>query len=528
MGISVMKIKAFMLSVLLMLGLCGCAEGSEADAQQAETENAKETEEALPTEQKMPEPESGSMDSAWNEEAKEPSSEGDNEDMAMPDGTYKLPQPYAKYVEVLEQIIEEQTDPNGRVYNANDWERMNFEHNCFAITDIDGDGRQELVFNFNESCLGYMCEVIYGYDEESDTLREELAVWPNTTYYSNGIVKVPDSHNHGWDPESRGIWPYTLYQYEEETDSYQILYYVTSWDEQAHSENFPGELDTDGDGVLYYVLKDGETVGGTDAVPLNREEYESWEDTMIPAGISGKIKLTYHYMTKEAIESIGNAYEWATDYTAWADRWYFREEYYHTGGDYLLYDMDCDGSPELITSITQGSGRYADNHFYSLTDDGELVEMPLVRLRDGKENESIADFDIAVSSLKAYQDKDGVVYYEGSDYTRDGAYYGYAETGFYYLKAGTVYQDCICKYYMHEDRDTGDAEVSYYKLAAQDEEITEAQYEEIRENYVKGMAERDVYMNWVYFTANERAGEEIPAELIRLKLLESFLGSRQH
>lgn len=64
-------------------------------------------------------------------------------------------------------------------------------------------GRTELLFNFNQSGMVDMCEVVYDYDEETDTLRKELVEWVDTEYFSNGIVKVADSHNHGRDPEER-------------------------------------------------------------------------------------------------------------------------------------------------------------------------------------------------------------------------------------------------------------------------------------------------------------------------------------
>ena len=114
----------------------------------------------------------------------------------------ELPQPYARYMEILEQIMTEGHDSNGREYDWN--EPWNFENNCFAILDVDNDGRQELLFNFNESYTEDMYEVVYEYDKEADILRQELATWVSTNYYSNGMVKVDAPHNHGKDPEGRG------------------------------------------------------------------------------------------------------------------------------------------------------------------------------------------------------------------------------------------------------------------------------------------------------------------------------------
>ncbi len=164
----------------------------------------------------------------------------------------ELPQPYAKYLEVLEQIMAEGRDPNGREYYSDENYR-NFENNCFAVLDVDGDGRQELVFNFNESTTGSMREVVYEYDQETDTLWEELADWVNTEYYPGGLVKVQWSHNHGRDPSERGGWPYDLYRYDPEENRYQLLYVVDAWDGQIYEKDFPYDLDADGDKLVYRI-----------------------------------------------------------------------------------------------------------------------------------------------------------------------------------------------------------------------------------------------------------------------------------
>ena len=441
-------------------------------------------------------------------------------------GTYnlevgELPQPYAKYLEVLEQIKEDGTDPNGRYYDYNaEW---NFENNCFAIEDVDRDGRTELIFNFNESYMADMSEVVYEYDKDTDILREELTAWVDTTYYSNGMVKELMSHNHGRDPEARGIWPYMLSKYDSETDSYQLQYLVESWDGNIYAEDFLSKLDTDNDGLLYLItlVNGGETADSAELI-LNREEYESWVEEITPSWT--EIHVTYRPMTEEAFENIRIGYAQAAVYASQADGWFMGEEYGPFGCDYLLYDMDRDGSFELITSINQGTGRYSENNFYSLGADGKLTKLPLVRLCDSVEKEWTADFDIGGQTrVQAYRDKNDTIYYEGNDFVREGSYGVYNETGFYYLKDGTVYQDSIrgCSELFDSEGDT--AAVHYYNMS--DKEITEEQYGKIREDYIKDLEEMRVYQKWVYFSYEEVQKGEIPEEEIRLRLFESFLGS---
>lgn len=434
----------------------------------------------------------------------------------------ELPQPYAAYVALLKQILRERTDPDGMDYSG--WEDgANFQNNCFAFADVDRDGRQELLFNFHESYMADMCEVVYDYDEETDTLRKELVTWVDTVYYSNGMVKVAASHNHGRDPYERGTWPYQLYQYDGETDSYQLLYDIDAWDGQTIPEDFPSELDTDGDELLYYIMEGGESTTGKDEVVLNQEEYDSWAEETMPEWC--EIDVIYHPMTEEAIESISVGFAQAAAYAAHSDDWFIRAEYGEEIPEYLMYDMDRDGSPELITSFMQGSGRYSENCFYGLTDAGVPVKLPVVQLCGSVEKECHTVFDIGGwYRIKAYRDPNGIIYYEGHDYIREGIYGGCNESGFYYLKGGTIYQDSIRGYSEIFKNDAGNDEVHYYDRTS-DGEITEKQYEEIFENYVEDMTEETVYQGWVSFTLQESTEGEIQEEIIRLKLLQSFLGS---
>lgn len=509
---------------------------------------------------------------------------GGEEDFERIMAEAELPQPYAEYMEILEQIRTEGRDSNGREYHSD--RSGNFENNCFAILDVDGDGRQELLFRFNESYLGAMCEVVYEYDAETDTLREELAEWVDTEYYNVGtdaLVKVQMSHDHGKDPESRGVWPYMVYRYDAEQDSYRLLYTVDGWDGRINGEGFPDELDADGDKLLYCVTvqegsgdtrasadislnESGKVSSEEDTLLLDREAYESWAEELLPQW--SRINVAYHSMTEASMDRVRSAYRQAAVYAAQADVWFMEDEIRPTLGNYLLYDLDNDGSLELTVSIMQGTGRYSYNHFYGLTDRGKVTELELVRLVGSEERDWNADFDLGRTRIRAYQDRDGIIHYEGNDYVREGIYGGYDETGFYYLKDGVVYQDSIRgrTEIFGNGEDRQEDEIHYYGFAAvsertrpeevpdaraeypsryeesgsaetkpayeegggediADEEITEEQYEAIWEEYVKDMTEIRVYQNWVYFTWDEITKGDITEEIICLRLFDSCKGS---
>ena len=229
------------------------------------------------------------------------------EDKKEADENKNSSQPYAKYSEVLMQILINRTDPDGRYFDDGG-QGVDFSRNCFAITDIDGDGRDELIFNFNDTYMAAMRELVYDYDEENGTLRTELEdVFPFTAYYSNGYVKEDASHNHTCDPETRGIWPYNLYKYDADADSYINIGYVQCWDKLVFPTNyedeaFPDEFDEDGDNLLFFVgyfSKEGDDVNYT---YMDRKEFEAWEQAMFPGEY--KIGIEYHHMTEEEIENV--------------------------------------------------------------------------------------------------------------------------------------------------------------------------------------------------------------------------------
>ena len=241
----------------------------------------------------------------------EESKESVAEEKKEPEESKNSSQLYAKYSEVLMQILTDRTDPDGRYFDDGG-QGVDFSRNCFAITDVDGDGRDELIFNFNDTYMAAMREIVYDYDEENDTLRTELGdVFPFTRYYSNGYVKEDASHNHTCDPETRGIWPYNLYKYDADTDSYINIGYVQCWDKLVFPTNyedeaFPDEFDADGDNLLFFVGYYSNESDDVECTYMDREEFETWEQTMFPDEY--RLGIEYHHMTEEEIEEIHSGF----------------------------------------------------------------------------------------------------------------------------------------------------------------------------------------------------------------------------
>lgn len=207
----------------------------------------------------------------------------------------------AAYTSVLESFYFDHTPPDGESYGF--WEGEDVSGNRFALYDIDGDGKDELIVEWTTTYNAGNVIIIYGYDAASNTVRREFEQYPFATFYDNGIVKIGASHNHGRAPMLEDFWPYTLYQYDPDSDSYIGIATVDAWerepDEFNISEDFPEEADADGDGVLYYVMQ----VEHYDYdVPCDLAEYNKWLDSYV--GGAEKMEVPYMWLTEENINGI--------------------------------------------------------------------------------------------------------------------------------------------------------------------------------------------------------------------------------
>lgn len=119
------------------------------------------------------------------------------------------------YKAALENLYVNHVFPNGTTCNYRD--AQDLAESQFTILDIDGDGEEELIIRYVSGPMAGMREVIYSFSG-GDFLMEELLEFPPLVYYDNGFIRADTSHNQGNDTDG---WPYVMYQYMGESDSYK-------------------------------------------------------------------------------------------------------------------------------------------------------------------------------------------------------------------------------------------------------------------------------------------------------------------
>lgn len=219
-----------------------------------------------------------------------------------------------QYADVLSLLIGTYQLPEGEMAaNAYEW-NADMSDNSYAILDVDGDGREELVISYSTGSMADMFEAVYGYDPETDTLTQELKVFPWVEYYDGGKLLAFASHNHSYGD----FWPIGLYQYDADSNTYKQSAYVDTWDknlwesiydyETGGQILFPEELDTDHDGILYRIQEgDPEDYLWSDqSYRSNEEDYQKWYDSHIQG--AEKLNVEYKSLSYDNFQSYTQEY----------------------------------------------------------------------------------------------------------------------------------------------------------------------------------------------------------------------------
>lgn len=206
------------------------------------------------------------------------------------------------YAQVLTTLLDENLLPGeinypGR-YIGTVAERKAMAENQFAVCDVDGDGREELVLQYNTAIMiAGMRALIYDTDENGG-LRLQFSEFPNLTFYDNGAIQAGLSHNQGL---AGDFWPYTLYVYDPGSDLYRDVGTVDAWSRDYRPQNYPADIDTSGTGFVYYVYRDIDTEYGV-LPPVDESEYLLWREEYL-AG-AAELELPWQSLTAEQIQTL--------------------------------------------------------------------------------------------------------------------------------------------------------------------------------------------------------------------------------
>jgi len=203
---------------------------------------------------------------------------------------------YQAYRNALENLIRNRKFPDGT--DAAEPLGGDLSENKFAVYDVDNDGTEELLLMYTNTDMAGHAGYVLAYDAETKELKTELLEFPMLTFYDNGIIKAGWSHNQG---RGMDFWPFSLYQYVSDSDSYVLVGMVDAWDKNwPGADPFPSDIDKSGTGFVYYIMEDGQY---DNTHPVDASDYNAWLSPYI--GDASEIQIQYLNLTEENISQIG-------------------------------------------------------------------------------------------------------------------------------------------------------------------------------------------------------------------------------
>lgn len=198
------------------------------------------------------------------------------------------------YAQALTTLLHEGRFPDGQLAEF-DSQLHTMEENKFAICDVDGDGREELILKYNAADMAAQRGLILDYDQSTGTLRTQLDEFPAMTFFQNGAVSAQWSHNQG---KGGVFWPYSIYEYRPESDSYSFVGSVEAWDANVDPEHYPRQIDVSNTGFVYYLTSGG----GQPSEPVDDVQYRAWLDPIVGSGAQQEI--SFYPLTEDNIQRI--------------------------------------------------------------------------------------------------------------------------------------------------------------------------------------------------------------------------------
>ena len=206
------------------------------------------------------------------------------------------------YQKILNTIMDNNrlVTSNSRIDDLLEAEWGDPEENEFAVTDVDGDGEEELLFNAKTTFSAHMGVYLIRYKGNGKT--ELIDSFTSPEYYADGSIKGIQKHL----PDHSGdAYLYTKYDTKKKDwVKYEVKEYLESTFMPEDEQTFPSDKDKNNDGKVYVVSSeyDPETYQyKKDEYYDNGSEFDKWTDKMF---ISSKVNIRFSKFTTENIDAL--------------------------------------------------------------------------------------------------------------------------------------------------------------------------------------------------------------------------------
>lgn len=207
----------------------------------------------------------------------------------------------ADFKEVLEEIFWEHS--YGGLEFESEYGQLTTE-NAFAIADIDGDGRDELIVVWDNTSEASQMGVIYDHDSRGQIFLKFLGN-PEMVFLENGFMwENPKNYQYSLCAPDDRFYPFEIYKSASATQSYQWVASVDAWNKSYCPKDydgnaFPDWADTSNMGYVFYIT---ESKSSTAREPL---EYYTFFDRLVDiTDAASFLDITYYYLTPDNIREL--------------------------------------------------------------------------------------------------------------------------------------------------------------------------------------------------------------------------------
>lgn len=201
------------------------------------------------------------------------------------------------YAQVLDLLLNHNILPDGQ--HGDPVHAIGEKDSTFAVADVDGDGREELVVNYLDSSMAGMQGFVCEYLPDTGMMKIELIEFPDLTFYDNGVALAGWSHNQGKGGE---FWPYSAYVHQADSDTYKYVGAADAWDREFWPEDYPEDVDTSGTGRVYYLPQGPSLAESRIPEPVDASVYDQWRQELL--GQAREITPDYLALNEQNIRQI--------------------------------------------------------------------------------------------------------------------------------------------------------------------------------------------------------------------------------